>query len=84
MEKLSRAARISLTINDMNKRNPRASNKMARVLGAKKYAAMAAIEGLHLGTTSKKRLAKLLASDLPPDQRRAEVLRAYSSPKGRR
>lgn len=56
----------------------------ARTLGAKKFAAIAAVEGLRLSAASKKRLASLRASELTPDERRAEVLRAYSPPKGRR
>jgi hypothetical protein len=69
----------------MSKHERRTSSKsVARVLGAKKFAAIAAVEGLHLSAASKKRLASLRASELTPDERRAEVLRAYSSPKGRR
>lgn len=69
----------------MSKRTSRATNKSAaRVLGAKTFAAIAAVEGLRLNATSKKRLAALRASGLSPDERRAEVLRAYSAPKGRR
>jgi len=61
-----------------------ASRSAARVLGAKTFAAIAAVEGLRLNKTSKKRLAALKASSLSQDERRAEVLRAYSAPKGRR
>lgn len=69
----------------MSKRTARTSSKSAaRVLGAKTFAAIAAVEGLRLSASSKKRLAALRASELTPDERRAEVLRAYSSPKGRR
>jgi hypothetical protein len=54
------------------------------VLGGKTFAVIAAVEGLRLSATSKKRLAALKASDLSQDERRAEVLRSYSAPKGRR
>lgn len=69
----------------MSKRSSKsASRSAARVLGAKTFAAIAAVEGLRLNKTSKKRLAALKASSLSQDERRAEVLRAYSAPKGRR
>ncbi len=69
----------------MSKHERRTPSKSgARILGAKKFAAIAAVEGLRLSAASKKRLASLRASELTPDERRAEVLRAYSSPKGRR
>jgi len=69
----------------MSKRSTSKSSRSAtRVLGAKTFAAIAAVEGLRLSATSKKRLASLRASELTPDERRAEVLRAYSPPKGRR
>lgn len=61
-----------------------AARPAARVLGAKTFAAIAAVEGLRLNKTSQKRLAALKASSLTQDERRAEVLRAYSAPKGRR
>ncbi|MDX2289858.1 MAG: hypothetical protein NW217_13680 [Hyphomicrobiaceae bacterium] len=62
----------------------KSSRAAARTLGAKTFAAIAAVEGLRLSASSKKRLASLRASELTPDERRAEVLRAYSPPKGRR
>ena len=69
----------------MSKRSPNNSGRPAsRILGAKTFAAIAAVEGLRLGAASKKRLDALRASELTPDERRAEVLRAYSAPKGRR
>ena len=68
----------------MGKRASRTATKSTtRVLGAKTFAAMAAVEGLRLNAASKKRLAALRASELTPDERRAEVLRAYSTVVGR-
>lgn len=55
-----------------------------RVLGAKAFAAISAVEGLQLSSTSKKRLALLKDSEMTPAERRAEVLRAYASVKGRK
>lgn len=69
----------------MSKKQQSPSSKSgARVLGAKAFAAIAAIEGLRLSPTSKKRLASLRASQLSQDERRAAVLRAYAPAKGRR
>jgi hypothetical protein len=69
----------------MSKRSSKSSKPSAgRLLGGKTFAAIAAVEGLRLSATSKKRLAALKASDLSQDERRAEVLRSYSAPKGRR
>lgn len=55
----------------------------SRVIGAKSFAAISAVEGLRLKGASKKRVASLRASELSPDERRAEVIRAYAG-KGRR
>lgn len=55
----------------------------APVIGAETFAAMAAIDGLRLEGASKNRVATLRASDLSPEERRAEVIRAYAD-KGRR
>lgn len=51
-----------------------------RILGSDAFAAVAAIEGLKLGSASKKRL-KALQQDtsLTPAQRRAAIRRAYRS-----
>jgi hypothetical protein len=54
----------------------------SRVLGGKKFAAIAAVEGLKLSPAAKKRIAAMRAKKLSPDQRRAEVLRAYVGAKG--
>ena len=56
----------------------------ARVLGPEVFAAIAAVEGLHLTAASKKRLTALRASSLTQDERRAEIISAYATPKGRR
>ena len=52
-----------------------------RVLGDKKFAAITAVEGLKLARASKKRMAAMKAKKLTPSQKRAEVMRAYSSGK---
>lgn len=51
--------------------------RASRVLGAKTFASMSAVEGLYLSPQSKKRLADLRAAPLTPAQRRAELVRAY-------
>lgn len=48
-----------------------------RVLGSRTFAAITAVEGLRLGTASRKRLQGLKAGGLTPAERREEVLRAY-------
>ncbi len=53
------------------------SNIPGRVLGARTFAAITAVEGLRLGTASRKRLQALKAAGLTPAERREEVLRAY-------
>lgn len=58
------------------------SAKTARVLGDKTFAAITAVEGLKLSSSAKKRLSTMADKKLSPAQKRAEVLRAYSS-KGR-
>lgn len=60
----------------MSNKSPKGQN---RPLGAKAYAAIAAVEGLRLDEAGRKRLDK--TKGLPGDQRRAEVLRAYKSGK---
>lgn len=54
------------------------TNKQSRVLGGKAFAAITAVEGLRLPAASRKRLHELKESGLAPDERRAEVLRAYA------
>lgn len=53
--------------------------KRPRPLGRQAYAAMAAVEGLRLNKVSEDRLANLREKNLSPDERRAEVIRAYSN-----
>ncbi len=57
--------------------------KADRVLGEKTFAAITAVEGLELGPVSRKRLFAMNEKKLTPEQKRAEVLRAYSSSKNR-
>lgn len=57
----------------------KASKRYNQSLGAKAYAAIAKVEGLSLSASSTKRLSQ--TKHLPPEQRRAEVLRAYTSSK---
>ncbi len=45
---------------------------------------MAAVEGLRLSKTSEDRLAVLREKNLTPDERRAEVIRAYSESAARK
>jgi hypothetical protein len=55
----------------------------SRILGAKAFAAMSAVEGLRLAPSSKKRLDDMEERKLSPAQKRAEVLRAYAPGKSR-
>ena len=50
----------------------------SKVVGSKAFSAITAVEGLRLSGASKKRLADLRRSAMSPDQRRAEVVRAYA------
>jgi hypothetical protein len=59
-------------------------NVPGRVLGARTFAAITAVEGLRLGTASRKRLQALKAGGLSPAERREEVLRAYMEIKDRK
>jgi hypothetical protein len=51
----------------------------SRVLGTKAFAAITAVEGLRLSAASRKRLDALKAAGLSAEERRAEVLRSYTS-----
>jgi hypothetical protein len=64
-------------------RKPR-KKSAKKILGSKKFAAISAVEGLSLTAESKHRLDKLMNSSLSPDQRRAEVIRAYKKGDSRR
>jgi hypothetical protein len=69
----------------MNKTARKTAHRSAfSVLGAKAFAAIAAVEGLRLSPTSKQRLNALKNSDLTPEERRAEIFRAYKSSQGSR
>lgn len=47
------------------------------------FCAITAVEGLHLSSDSKARIDTLVRSKLTPDERRAEVLKAYSGKAGK-
>ena len=54
------------------------ANTKDKPLGDRAFAAITAVEGLKLGKASKERLQALTQDEkLTPDQRRAEVLKAY-------
>jgi hypothetical protein len=55
----------------------------ARTLGDRTFAAISAVEGLRMSNDSSQRLRSMKARDLSPSQMRAEILRAYRTPKGR-
>lgn len=59
------------------------SSATGRVIGAKAFAAISAVEGLKLSPAGKKRLAASKSRKLTGAQRRAEVVRAYTASKGR-
>jgi hypothetical protein len=50
----------------------------SRVLGAKAFAEITAVEGLRLSAASRRRLATLQSTGLSADERRVEMLRAYT------
>lgn len=54
-----------------------------RILGAKAFASITAVEGLKLGPAGKKRLKTSKARKMSQAERRAEVVRAYTVGKGR-
>lgn len=56
----------------------------SRVLGTRAFAAITAVEGLRLTASSRRRLDMLKASSLSAEERRAEVLRAYSGLAGKK
>ena len=56
----------------------------ARTLGRKALAAITAVEGLQLSPASRKRLKELKAANLSPEERRAAILRAYTSAASRK
>lgn len=48
------------------------------VLGLQAFAAISAVEGLALNIKGKARLERLRSSALTPEERRAEILKAYA------
>ncbi len=54
-----------------------------RIIGAKAFAAITAVEGLELSPAGKKRLAASKSRKLTHAKRRAEIVRAYTTAKGR-
>lgn len=54
-----------------------------RILGAKAFASITAVEGLKLSAAGKKRLETSKLRKMSPAERRAEVVRAYTAGKGR-
>lgn len=55
------------------------STRSPATLGPRAFAAISAVEGLKLGKESRERLRTLQSDEtLTPEQRRAEVLRAYT------
>lgn len=65
----------------MRKRDARVPpNKAETTLGQKAFAAISAVEGLKLNREGRKRIS----ASAPTDQRRADVLRAYSEHKSRK
>ncbi|MDP3738346.1 MAG: hypothetical protein Q8R02_13205 [Hyphomonadaceae bacterium] len=60
-------------------RSKKQTDAKPKILGARALAAISAVEGLKLGAASRKRLQSLQNDPtLTPDQRRAEVLKAYT------
>jgi hypothetical protein len=55
-----------------------------RVLGAKAFAAISAVEGLKMSAASKKRFRTFKSRGLTPDEQRAEILRVYRQIDGRK
>lgn len=64
--------------------SPTRRPKPARVLGARTFAAISAVEGLKLSQSSRTRLDRLAAEGLSRDERREAVLRTWrdKSPRG--
>jgi len=67
----------------MKKRVPKPQQRDANVLGFEAFRAITAVEGLHLSRESETRVRKLVSSKLTPEQRRAEVLKAYTGKAGK-
>jgi hypothetical protein len=60
------------------------SSATGRILGAKAFAAITAVEGLKLSAAGKKRIETSKRRKMSYDERRAEIVRAYIPAKGHR
>ncbi len=54
-----------------------------RVLGDQIFAAISAVEGISLSTSSRKRLESMRKRKLTTEEQRAEIIRAYTDAKSR-
>ena len=63
-----------------NRQNKPSSKAASSVLGRTTFAAITAVEGLRLTASGEMRLA----TPISPEQRRADVIKAYSGHKGRK
>lgn len=52
-------------------------SKPSRVLGARSFAAISAVEGLKLSPSSRARLKRMAMDDLPHDERREAILQMW-------
>jgi hypothetical protein len=57
--------------------------KPSRVLGARAFAAITAVEGLELSPASRARLNRMAAEGLPREERRKAILRTWRSARPR-
>lgn len=64
-------------------RGKKQSTTPTRVIGSKAFAAISAVEGLRLSASATQRFKSMDERGLSPDQRRAEVIRAYMESKKR-
>lgn len=63
----------------MSSRNKATRKSATHTLGAKAFASISAVEGLHLSAASQKRLDELKAAGLSHDEMRAAILRTYKT-----
>jgi hypothetical protein len=64
-------------------RSKRTRRSKSYTLGTDAFASISAVEGLHLSSTSRKRLDQLKTAGLSHEEIRAAILRAYKSSSGR-
>ncbi len=64
-------------------RSKRTRRSKSYTLGTDAFASISAVEGLHLSSTSRKRLDQLKTAGLSHEEIRAAILRAYKSSNGR-